>query len=592
MIQMLCSESLFQALDISTIGTEIDASSAALPNTISTTLHDHLNRCRSQAGKTLIRDWLRRPLFSLPEIEERLNVVEALFTSASARQSLHEDLLRRVPDIALLTRKLIQKKATLQDCYRTYQFILLLDKIEHALKNMEGQIDAKLYVSVKELILQKLQQSKAEFGQFVALVESTMDLDFYEQSGQHRIKPEIDDELASINGQIIELDGKAQKLLRKLADRINREVKLESNVELGYFFRITLKSETALRSISDVRVLDTSKGGGVRFITKSLEPLTDKYRDLMQTYEAGQAELTSRVIDTCAGYVPALKSLSQYIGILDVLTAFSVVAAASASSYVRPKILDKGTGILELRQCRHPVVENLPGMQFIPNDLVMRKDTEDSGSFIVLTGANMGGKSTYLKAAALTVLMGQMGSFVPCESATFSMVDGIFTRVGAGDFQCKGISTFMAEMIDCTTILEKATANSLILIDELGRGTSTYDGFGLAWAIAEDIIRRINCFSLFATHFHEMSKLEEKYPGKVKNYRMETLVEDAKLTILFQIVPGVADQSFGLNIAEMVGFSEEIIEDAKNILHHLENTSALSQNVDLLTSEQKMTVEK
>uniref|UniRef100_A0A183CGT2 W2 domain-containing protein n=1 Tax=Globodera pallida TaxID=36090 RepID=A0A183CGT2_GLOPA len=563
---MHLSNAALQALDIFAIGGEIDAFAAV--SSSSATLHDHLNKCRSQPGKRLIREWMRQPLFNHRQIEERLDVVEILTTFTSIRQTLYNDYLRRIPDVKLLARKLVQKKAGLVDCFRLYQLIVLLNKmmalfkeldeevdgklissldelirqplhhsaieferfkalIEETLdfkqtlyndylrripdvkllarklvqkkaglvdcfrlyqlivllnkmmalfKELDEEVDGKLISSLDELIRQPLHHSAIEFERFKALIEETLDFKYLKENGQYRIKPEIDDNLAMIATQIRELDTKAQRESDKMATRLKIEVKIESRIDVGFFFRITLKSEAAIRGLPNVHILDSTKGSG-----------------------------------------------------------------------------------------RHELSAFREGMQFIPNDLTMGKNAE-CGQFMILTGANMGGKSTYLKAAALTVLMGQMGSFVPCASATFSMIDGIYTRVGAGDFQCKGISTFMAEMMDCASTLECATSNSLILVDELGRGTSTYDGFGLAWAISEDIVTRIGCFAIFATHFHEISQLERKYPNKVKNYRMDTFCEDGQLTILFRVVPGVADRSFGLHIAKMVGFPDELMKDAETIL--------------------------
>uniref|UniRef100_A0A915N6H6 DNA mismatch repair proteins mutS family domain-containing protein n=1 Tax=Meloidogyne javanica TaxID=6303 RepID=A0A915N6H6_MELJA len=511
-----------QALDIFSIGSESNQCGASI------TLHDHLNRCRSSSGKRLIRDWLCHPLLSLPQIEKRLDVVEALCSCPAVRQSLHENLLRRMPDIGLLTRKLEQGKATLSDCYRLYQMVILIKRISPLLSSMQTSVTERIFASINELILEKVQQSIVDLRRFAQLIENTLDFDYFEQNGQHRIQPNIDPKLQEIKG--------------------------------------------SLRSVNGIRVIDSTKGGGVRFSTSKFDQLNIQYLELLSSYESSQQELTKIVISTCAGYIPALKLFDDCIGVLDVLTAFSIVTATSATPYVRPKILEKGTGVLDLRKCRHPTVERLPNMHYIPNDVQLgqNNDGQNSASFMILTGANMGGKSTYLKAAALTIFLGQIGCFVPCEMASFSIVDGIFTRVGAGDFQFKGISTFMAEMMDCATILERATPNSLILIDELGRGTSTYDGFGLAWAISEDIICRLNCFTLFATHFHEISKLEKRYPKKVKNCRMDTFVEDGKLVILFQVMQGVAQKSFGLSIAQIVGFSKEILDDAENILIELE----------------------
>ncbi|KAI3422070.1 hypothetical protein GPALN_012605 [Globodera pallida] len=422
---MHLSNAALQALDIFAIGGEIDAFAAV--SSSSATLHDHLNKCRSQPGKRLIREWMRQPLFNHRQIEERLDVVEILTTFTSIRQTLYNDYLRRIPDVKLLARKLVQKKAGLVDCFRLYQLIVLLNKMMALFKELDEEVDGKLISSLDELIRQPLHHSAIEFERFKALIEETLDFKYLKENGQYRIKPEIDDNLAMIATQIRELDTKAQRESDKMATRLKIEVKIESRIDVGFFFRITLKSEAAIRGLPNVHILDSTKGSGVRFQTKALGALNDEFRELSKMYEAGQAELSKAVLKTCAGYSNAFNVLADSIGVVDVLTSFAVVASSSATQYTRPKIIDKGSGVLELRECRHPVTEQLEGMQFIPNDLTMGKNAE-CGQFMILTGANMGGKSTYLKAAALTVLMGQMGSFVPCASATFSMIDGIYTR--------------------------------------------------------------------------------------------------------------------------------------------------------------------
>ncbi|CAD6184865.1 unnamed protein product [Caenorhabditis auriculariae] len=188
---------------------------------------------------------------------------------------------------------------------------------------------------------------------------------------------------------------------------------------------------------------------------------------------------------------------------------------------------------------------------------------------IILTGANMGGKSTYLRSAALCVLMAQIGSFVPADEATISAVDGIFTRVGASDQQSRGISTFMAEMLDCSSMLKQATKDSLLVVDELGRGTSTFDGFGLAYAIAEEILNKIRCSCVFATHFHEMAELAEQ-EGAVA-MQMGVTMENNQITMLYQVRPGIAQSSFGLQVARAVHLEENVVAKAEEILAEMEN---------------------
>uniref|UniRef100_A0A915D5Y3 DNA mismatch repair proteins mutS family domain-containing protein n=1 Tax=Ditylenchus dipsaci TaxID=166011 RepID=A0A915D5Y3_9BILA len=565
---MYTSNSTLQALEVFSTSDESDMS---VRSSSAATLYDHLNRCRSQPGRRQLREWVRRPLFDLRQIRERLDVVEVLTTYSTTRQKLHEDLLRRVPDMSFLVRRLTQKKASLQDCHRLYQLINTLKSLNEVLKELNDcGLDINQLLSVNDLLAEPLQHSARELANFSELIENVVDLEYFERSGSYRVNPSIDPDLKELAKKLYDIEERAQNERAAYSRKLNCDsIRMDSSTE-GYYFKVTAKVEQTIRG--KITAIKTTKGDGVHFLSDVLSQLNVEFCELQAEYDAHQKKLRDQVIQTCRGYVPAFQRFSERIGVLDVLVSFALVASNSSSLYVRPQLLEKGTGVFELLQCRHPLVEQSPNMQFIPNDVHL---TNGSGSrFVVLTGANMGGKSTYLKSAALTVFMAQMGCIVPCDSARFSMIDGIFTRVGAADYQFKGISTFMAEMCDCATTLEIATENSFIVIDELGRGTSTYDGFGLAWAIAEEIVTRVKCVCIFATHFHELSALKTRYPHVVNNLKVDTIVnEDGTLTILYQVSEGVADKSFGIWIAKMCDFPTEVIDDAAKILKQLEGSS-------------------
>jgi DNA mismatch repair protein MSH2 len=274
-------------------------------------------------------------------------------------------------------------------------------------------------------------------------------------------------------------------------------------------------------------------------------------------------------------YAPVLEAASTILSELDVFLSLAHVAAHSpGGTYCKPTILDKD-GDLTLKKARHPCVElqDLPsGGEFIANDYKLtRKDDEenDNGHFMIMTGPNMGGKSTYIRQIGTIAVLAQMGSYVPCESASIPVLSGVLCRVGAGDFQLRGVSTFMAEMLEAAAILQTATKDSLVIIDELGRGTSTFDGFGLAWAIAEHLATKIKCFTLFATHFHEMTAMADQFKGVINRHVSAHTTTDS-ITMLYQVQKGPCDRSFGVHVAELAKFPRAVIDDAKRRVQELE----------------------
>nr|ATL75347.1 mutS-like protein 2 [Diachasma muliebre] len=514
-----------------------------------------LDRCRTPQGHRLIAQWVRQPLKDLALIKERHDIVEQLVKDSDLRSALSEDHLRRIPDLEQLSKKLTRKNAGLQDCYKVYMCMLNLPVLIARLTEADG------CSAMKAMIIEPLREATNDMDKFQQMVEQTIDLEATD-TGDFLVKSDFDQELKELRQTMEKLKSKIENLLNKVADDLNmdagKNIKLESTQQQGFYFRISLKDEPILRNNKTYEVFESIKAG-VKFRNDKLTELNDDYIATRERYEKQQQSVVTEIMTIAAGYSNPIKVIASTIAILDVLTSFAVTAIQAQTTFVRPEMLDSETGVINIEQARHPCLEAQPDVHFIANDAKFKRD---ESQFFIITGPNMGGKSTYMKSIGVCVFMAHIGSFVPCDKASISVIDCLLARVGADDSQAKGVSTFMMEMVETATILRTATCNSLIIIDELGRGTSTYDGRGVAWSIAEYIAKEIKAYCLFATHFHEITRIAEEVPT-VKNYHVTALVEKDNVTFLYSVKPGICDQSFGIHVAKMVRFPEEIIEFAR-----------------------------
>lgn len=581
-----------------------------------TSIFDLLNKCKTSAGTRLLSQWLKQPLTDVDQVSDRHSLVGHFIADTNLRVYVSQEWLTQVPDIKRLIKKVASgvkrpsssENKKLEDVVRLYQ---LVKTVPELLKMLEMSVEDCNDEKVKELIesnwIEPISTNHKSLLKFQELVETTIDLSPLESSSAHallhtdfNIKPEFDESLITINENLQATSDKIKRIHEEVADDLNidieKRLKLEKHQQHGWCFRVTRIDSNVLRNTGDRYIELQTVKAGVFFTTKKLRTLSQNYADYSNEYNNKQKELIKEILSITLTYQSVFLRFSLALSSLDVISSFANVAIFAPIPLTKPKLHKMADNVdckafhdrrVKLKEARHPVLEVQDDVNFIPNDVSLANT--DGSPFVIITGPNMGGKSTYIRQIGVIALMNQVGSYVPVlgedEVPELPIFDAILSRVGAGDSQLKGLSTFMIEMLETSSILASATHNSLIIIDELGRGTSTYDGFGLAWSISEHLITEKSCFTLFATHFHELTKLSEKHEGKVQNLHVVAHIEkneegdtkDDDITLMFKVEPGISDKSFGIHVAELVKFPSKIINMAKRKASELQNISVGSE---------------
>ena len=547
-------------------------------------LYGLLNKCKTPVGSRLLAQWLKQPLMNLEEIEKRQMLVEAFVNDTELRQTLQEEHMRSIPDLYRLAKKFQRKKANLEDVVRAYQVAI---RIPDFIGTFEGIMDEQYKEVLDSEYTDKLRSFSDSLSKLQEMVETTVDLEALDNH-EFIIKSEFDDGLRIIRKKIDKLRYDLEKEHQRAGEDLNQDIEkklfLENHRVHGWCLRLTRNKSSAIRNKKQYQEISTQKNG-VYFTTTAMTQMRREFDQLSENYNRTQSGLVNEVVSVAASYCPVIERLAGVLAHLDVIVSFAHCSVHAPSAYVRPKIHPRGTGNTILTEARHPCMEMQDDVSFITNDVsLIRGESE----FLIITGPNMGGKSTYIRQIGVIALMAQIGCFVPCTTAELTLFDCILARVGASDSQLKGVSTFMAEMLETANILKTATRESLVIVDELGRGTSTYDGFGLAWAISEHLVREIGAFAMFATHFHELTALTETYP-QVQNLHVVAHIGDSdgdaamadggnnsrrrEVTLLYKVVPGISDQSFGIHVAELVRFPPKVVAMAKRKADELEDFS-------------------
>ncbi len=532
-------------------------SGADHPDRPAATLLSVLDRTVTAMGCRLLQDWIKRPLIELAPIVERQAAVEQLVSDYQGRAALRQ-VLRSMSDLCRLGSRASVGTITPREMLGLKQSLAALPQLQTALAPLRAPLLARLHDGWDSLpdvcaLLERAVHPEAP----TALRDGGVIRDGYDP-GLDELRRTCRD----AKGWMVSLE--AQERVRTGIDSL----KVRFNQVFGYYIEVT---KANLSRVPPDFVRKQTLVNAERFTTPRLKEIEEKVTGAELRLAALEQELFESLRTQVAANVPRLQAMASTVATLDVLT--SLAEAAALYGYVRPTVDEGGT--LQIAQGRHPTVERLElAGGFIPNDT--RLDL-DANRLHVLTGPNMAGKSTYLRQVALITLMAQMGGFVPAQSARIGLVDRIFTRVGASDDLAAGQSTFMVEMTETAQILNCATVRSLILLDEVGRGTSTYDGLSIAWAVTEHIHdrRRLGARTLFATHYHEMTQLGDTREG-IKNYRVAVSERDGEVLFLRKIMEGGADRSYGIHVAQLAGLPATVIDRAREVLAQLEQPSSSS----------------
>ena len=527
-----------------------------------------LDKTKTAMGARMLRSFVEQPLIDADAINERLDAVTELNMQAMLREEIRE-YLNPVYDLERLVSRISYRSANPRDLLA---FKMSLEMIPH-IKNLLANFTSPLLVRINEQMdgledLYTLLEASITEDPPLAVKEGGIIREGYnEQVDTYRnSKTQGKSWLAQLEAEEKEKTG-------------IRNLKIKYNKVFGYYLEVTNSFKDL---VPEYYTRKQTLTNAERYITPKLKELEDMILGAEDKLFALEYDLFCQVREELAAQIPRIQETAKAIAQLDVYASLSVVA--QRNNYVRPTVNTKG--VIDIKNGRHPVVEKM-----INNDMFIANDTYlDNGSkrVSVITGPNMAGKSTYMRQTALIVLMAQIGSFIPAEKAKIGVVDRIFTRVGASDDLASGQSTFMVEMTEVANILRNATAKSLLILDEIGRGTSTFDGLSIAWAVIEHIsnTKLLGAKTLFATHYHELTELEGKIPG-VNNYCIAVKERGDDIVFLRKIVKGGADKSYGIQVAKLAGVPDSVLDRAKELVDELVHTDITSTFKDLAENSRK-----
>ena len=515
------------------------------------TLYDVLDFTKTAMGSRLLRKWLEYPLLSPKKINDRLDAVANLVSDFSLRNNLREQL-KEIYDFERLLTRMEVGTANARDMNALKSSLYVLPAIKKSL----AKATAKLLANIHQKI--------STYNDLVVLIDKAIveDPSFSIREGGF-IKDGYNQELDEYRN----IAKNSKRLLQQMEeDEKNKtgikSLKIGYNKVFGYYIEVR---HSSTEMVPENYIRKQTLANAERYITPELKEFETKILGAQEKIVQLEYNLFTELRDILKTQISSIQNTVHEIAILDVLV--SLAQAGDEYNYIRPKLLDDGT--IHIKDGRHPLVERILNRDlFVPNDTHLDNAQNE---IMIITGPNMAGKSTYMRQSALLTLMTQVGSFIPAREASISPVDKIFTRIGASDDLVSGQSTFMVEMNEVSHILKYATNKSLVILDEIGRGTSTYDGMSIARAVIEHIRDHIGAKTLFATHYHELTDLEDDV--HVKNYCIAVKEKGSDVTFLRRIIRGSADKSYGIHVAKLAGLPQEVVKRAETILIDLENTA-------------------
>jgi DNA mismatch repair protein MutS len=503
-------------------------------------------------GGRLLKNWISRPLKRLEPIQERLAAIRELANSDSVRMTLKHEL-SHIGDLSRLIARIATGRANPKEVNQLKEFLTHVDPLKKHLAGTKSAPLNRLCSGLDPLndVVETIQKAVAEEPPFALADGGVIRKGF--------------------NAELDEIRSMASGAKEWIAAQQQRErertgissLKISYNNVFGYYIEITNAHKD---KVPADYIRKQTLTNAERFITPELKEYEEKVLHAEERILALETRLFNDLRNMVAEHSAAIQKDAEIIGTMDCLV--SLAETAVANHYVCPVV--ENSAVIEIQGGRHPVIEKLlpPGEAYTPNDTYVDIEKDQ---ILILTGPNMSGKSSYLRQVGLIVLLAQIGSFVPASAARIGIVDRIYTRVGASDNIASGESTFLVEMHEAANIVNTASQQSLILLDEVGRGTSTFDGISIAWALTEYLHQHIGAKTLFATHYHELNELAEHF-SRIRNYKVDVREYGDKVIFLHKVVSGFADHSYGIQVAQMAGLPEEVTERAKTILRNLEGS--------------------